>query len=170
MDVRFGTGGDPNMVENQRRFGRKGLDSVVPRDAAGNEASMPISYVWFASNGRINRKVYWQKGFLLMFLFQIVFQSIAMAIDFGLVTVLGPESIGRFVVAVIIGLPFLVFMLWVSFAVTVKRFHDRGRTAWFLLIVLIPFIGFIWLAVELMFLKGTSGENRFGPDPLTANA
>jgi len=35
---------------------------------------------------------------------------------------------------------------------------------------LIPVIGFIWLAVELMFLKGTSGENRFGPDPLTANA
>ncbi len=158
------------MAENQKRFGRKGLDSVVPRDAAGNEASMPISYVWFAFNGRINRKVYWQKGFLLVVLVQIVFQSIAMAIDFGLEAVLGPESIGRFVFAVIYGLPFLVFTLWVSFAVTVKRFHDRGRTGWFLLIALIPVIGFIWLAVELMFLKGTSGENRFGPDPLTANA
>ena len=31
------------MAENQKRFGRKGLDSVVPRDAAGNEASMPIA-------------------------------------------------------------------------------------------------------------------------------
>ena len=158
------------MLENQKRFGRKGLNSVEPRDAAGNEASMPISYVWFASKGRINRKVYWQKGFLLMFLFQIVFQSIAMAIDFSLVAVLGPESVGRFVVAVILGLPFLVFTFWVSFAVTVKRLHDRGRTGWFFLIALIPVIGLIWLAVELMFLKGTSGENRFGPDPLTANA
>ena len=111
-----------------------------------------------------------RRTFLLMFLFQIVFQSIAMAIDFSLVAVLGPDSIGRFVVAVILGLPFLVFTFWVSFAVTVKRLHDRGRTGWFFLIALIPVIGFIWLAVELMFLKGTSGENRFGPDPLTANA
>ena len=27
------------------------------------------------------------------------------------------------------------------------------------------FIGFIWGLVEMYFLKGTNGPNRFGPDP-----
>ncbi|MGZ3295479.1 MAG: DUF805 domain-containing protein, partial [Xanthobacteraceae bacterium] len=28
------------------------------------------------------------------------------------------------------------------------------------------YIGFIWGLVEMGFLKGTNGPNRFGPDPL----
>jgi uncharacterized membrane protein YhaH (DUF805 family) len=30
------------------------------------------------------------------------------------------------------------------------------------------YIGFIWGLVEMYFLKGTNGPNRFGPDPLSA--
>jgi uncharacterized membrane protein YhaH (DUF805 family) len=56
--------------------------------------------------------------------------------------------------------------IWVGIAAGAKRCHDRDRTGWFQLIVLIPIIGAIWLLIELGFLKGSEGENRFGPDPL----
>ncbi|HAE49771.1 MAG TPA: DUF805 domain-containing protein, partial [Tistrella mobilis] len=51
-------------------------------------------------------------------------------------------------------------------AIGARRCHDRGRSGWFQLIMLIPLIGWIWLLVEIGFLRGTEGPNRFGPDPL----
>jgi uncharacterized membrane protein YhaH (DUF805 family) len=81
-------------------------------------------------------------------------------------------------------------VLWCCAAITAKRLHDRNRSGWWL----IPFLavpGFydqfesrvgtsmfagvisfvvsvlgIWAFVELIILKGTTGPNRFGPDPL----
>ena len=50
--------------------------------------------------------------------------------------------------------------------VYIKRFHDRDKSGWWVLIGLIPIIGALWLLVELGFLKGTDGPNRFGP-PVT---
>jgi MFS transporter, MHS family, citrate/tricarballylate:H+ symporter len=49
--------------------------------------------------------------------------------------------------------------------VGVKRCHDLDRSGWFVLIGLIPIIGSIWLLIELGFLRGTVGTNRFGPEP-----
>ncbi len=53
-----------------------------------------------------------------------------------------------------------------SIMVQVRRCHDRGRSGWFILCSLIPVAGPIWVLVELGFLRGTEGPNRFGPDPL----
>lgn len=55
--------------------------------------------------------------------------------------------------------------IWPAFAVNVKRLHDRGKSGWFLLLLLIPIIGPIWLFIEIGFLPGKAGENRYGPDP-----
>ena len=46
----------------------------------------------------------------------------------------------------------------------VRRLHDTHRSGWWFWIKLVPVIGLIWYIV-LMFLKGTKGDNRFGPDP-----
>ena len=56
----------------------------------------------------------------------------------------------------IITIPFISVMC--------RRLHDTNRRAWFILLYLIPFFGVIWLLV-LCSLKGTEGENRYGPDP-----
>ena len=32
----------------------------------------------------------------------------------------------------------------------------------------VPVLGFFWVLIELGFLQGTTGENRFGEDPLSA--
>ena len=46
----------------------------------------------------------------------------------------------------------------------------RGRSGWFQLIMLIPIIGSIWLLVEVGFLRGTVGSNKYGDDPLMIDA
>ena len=60
-----------------------------------------------------------------------------------------------------------VFVLaWIELAVAAKRWHDREKSALWILFSFIPIIGQIWTLVELGFIKGTKGHNRFGPDPV----
>ena len=56
-------------------------------------------------------------------------------------------------------------MLWVSLAVSVKRWHDRDMSGWWILSGLVPLIGGIVAIIQTGFLRGTVGDNRFGPDP-----
>ncbi len=56
-------------------------------------------------------------------------------------------------------------LVWISFAITVKRWHDRDKSGWWILIGMIPIIGPIWQFVETGCLRGTIGSNRYGPDP-----
>jgi uncharacterized membrane protein YhaH (DUF805 family) len=63
-----------------------------------------------------------------------------------------------------------VLGLWMSLAVAAKRFHDRGKTAWWVLIGLVPIVGFIWYLVDLGILEGEEGANKYGPDPRVPRA
>jgi uncharacterized membrane protein YhaH (DUF805 family) len=37
---------------------------------------------------------------------------------------------------------FMLLFLWTGFAVSAKRYHDRGKAAWWVLIIFVPLIGF----------------------------
>lgn len=52
-----------------------------------------------------------------------------------------------------------------NLAALVRRLHDTDRSGWWYWIALIPLIGIILLIVWLA-SRGTSGNNRFGADPL----
>ena len=55
----------------------------------------------------------------------------------------------------------LVFALLViipGLAVSIRRLHDQNRSGWW---ILVPLVG----AIMIMFIGGTPGPNRFGPDP-----
>jgi uncharacterized membrane protein YhaH (DUF805 family) len=54
-----------------------------------------------------------------------------------------------------------------NLAVGARRLHDTNRSGFWLFIGLLPLIGWIWLIV-LWCVRGTSGKNRFGEDPLAA--
>ncbi len=51
-----------------------------------------------------------------------------------------------------------------SLAVAVRRLHDTGRSGWWLLIGLVPIVGWILLIVWYA-TDGDAGANDFGPDP-----
>ena len=61
-------------------------------------------------------------------------------------------------VAVIVGLALIIPGL----AVAVRRLHDTDRSGWWLLISIIPIIG--WLVLLYFFvISGTPGPNKYGP-------
>ena len=49
--------------------------------------------------------------------------------------------------------------------VQVRRLHDIGKSGWWLLLCLIPLIGFIILLIW-MIRQGETAENQYGPNPL----
>lgn len=60
----------------------------------------------------------------------------------------------------------ILITIWPSLAIYAKRWHDRDKSGWWTLIGLVPIIGGLWMLIELGFLRGTEGPNRFGPDPI----
>jgi uncharacterized membrane protein YhaH (DUF805 family) len=52
-----------------------------------------------------------------------------------------------------------------SLAVSVRRLHDVDRSGWWYLLSLIPIIGTLVLLYWYV-QPGTSGDNRFGPEPV----
>ncbi len=78
-----------------------------------------------------------------------------------MMVVLWPASILYCLVALALLIP--------GIAVTIRRLHDTDRSGWTLLFALIPLVGALLLLVFYI-TEGTSGPNRFGPDPKAANA
>ena len=76
-------------------------------------------------------------------------------------------QIGAYVVAAWLGgIVVNLLLIWPALAVSVKRWHDRDKSGWWVLLNLLPVIGWLWALVDNGFLRGTDGPNRYGPDPL----
>jgi uncharacterized membrane protein YhaH (DUF805 family) len=58
-----------------------------------------------------------------------------------------------------------LIIAWPAIAISIKRWHDRDKAGWWLLILFVPVVG-IWNLIECGFLPGTPAANRFGPDPM----
>lgn len=141
---------------------------------------MEIARLWFDFKGRLNRGKYW-------------FITIANALIFAafLLTALALHSAPLGILTGLVAIPLFISAL----AVTVKRLHDRSKSAWWVLLfyilpivlsgakeilaslegaafaaaVIVAIIGTvisIWAFVEIGCLRGTRGANRYGPDPL----
>ena len=60
---------------------------------------------------------------------------------------------------------FSLATIWPTLAIAVKRAHDRDWPGPFILLLFVPLVQF-WPMIELWFLRGTIGSNRFGADPI----
>lgn len=113
--------------------------------------------------GRASRSEYW--FFYLATVIVIVVAGMldrALGLDFKMANPMTglEQSMGYGWLYVIAGLALLV----PSLAAMVRRLHDTNRSGWWWLIALTG-IGAIVLLVWFV-SKGTTGENRYGPDPL----
>jgi uncharacterized membrane protein YhaH (DUF805 family) len=61
----------------------------------------------------------------------------------------------------------LLALILPSLAVGIRRLHDLGRSGWWWLIAVIPFVGSIVLLIWFC-QRGTHGDNLYGADPLEA--
>ncbi|MPY71564.1 MAG: DUF805 domain-containing protein [Alphaproteobacteria bacterium] len=103
-------------------------------------------------SGRSRRAEYWY-----FYLFCVL---VSIGLDI-LSRVLAPADL----LAQLVQLIFALATLIPSISVGVRRLHDIDRTGWWMLLWLVPFLGWIVLIVFAC-LRGTDGPNRFGPDPL----
>jgi len=113
------------------------------------DEAMSLPQILFSFRGRIPRKTYWLYGVL-----GLLMVSVMATLLFGIA---GVEERRAEVLANLL-------IAWPAAAISAKRWHDRGQSAWWLLINLVPVVGVIWSLVVNGFLRGTVGANRFGED------
>lgn len=131
--------------------------------------------LYLSLDGRINRKPFWL-GLLVMVIVTWVLEFVLFAIfgvnmmpnvdpnaDPAAAAEAASAMMGKMMVP--LGILWLI-IIWPAICLYAKRWHDRDKSGWWTLIGLVPVIGGIWMLVELGFLRGTEGPNRFGPDPL----
>ena len=95
-------------------------------------------------SGRARRTEYW--------MFFLVYFVIALVIG----VVEGLLSIGGYLTGI-----FALVHLLPSLGVTVRRLHDTGRSGWWLLLMLVPFIGGLFLLYWAV-LPSQPSANAFG--------
>ena len=110
------------------------------------------NYVGFSGRAPRSEFWYWE-------LFAVLAAIVAAILDSGFFPYSDVSPITA-VTSIVLFLPGL--------AMAVRRLHDIDRTGWWVLLAL-TIIGAILLIVWACF-KGTSGPNRFGPDPLAGSA
>jgi uncharacterized membrane protein YhaH (DUF805 family) len=128
--------------------------------------------LYFSANGRISRQQFWHGVFGI-----VVILVLVMLILMRLVPVLAAFAFVYWPVALII--------------LSIKRLHDRGKSGWWVVVfIILPtaldtlgdtltegepvwWLSFVamcafglWGLIEIGFLRGTEGDNEYGPDPL----
>ena len=102
----------------------------------------------FSLNGRIGRRTWWLWAAMLgLAMYATVLLRVA-----GVSATVTDTAVN-------------LLLLWPAVALSVKRWHDRGKSGWWVLVALVPFIGWLWMLVENGLLKGTAGPNKFGDAP-----
>lgn len=111
-------------------------------------------WIWFlfSFKGRISRKPFW--FFNLCILTSAIVLGLFTGHSNDITEISKPQ------------LMFMVWIFWPNLAVQAKRWHDRNKSALWVLINFIPIAGPIWALIENGLLPGTRGPNRFGDDPL----
>ena len=104
-------------------------------------------------SGRARRQEYW-----LFVLFNIIAAFVVGLIGGCLASVTGVGAVA------FLGAIYNLAVLIPSLAVFCRRMHDTGRSGWWWLIGLIPFVGGIVLLVFCC-LDSQPGENKYGPNP-----
>lgn len=115
--------------------------------------SKPIFSDLFAFHGRRNRKSY-VLYLVCLIVILVVIWGIAGAITSGAES--GAPLIIAYVISIILGIS--------SWIVGAQRCRDFGWSGWAILISIIPAVGTIFL-IAILFVPGTAGPNKFGPDP-----
>jgi uncharacterized membrane protein YhaH (DUF805 family) len=144
--------------------------------------------LFFSLEGRIGRMKFWLGLLVYLLAFTALWGAIYFLFLLSQSWVVIPSlEIALAIIVVLIG--------WFGlFAIGTKRLHDRGKSGAWMLVFMVPTLalsllsealgesliaiglsvaGFafvIWALIELGLLRGTTGENQYGDDPLVPSA
>jgi uncharacterized membrane protein YhaH (DUF805 family) len=131
---------------------------AAPRATA---APLSLKQMLFSFEGRIRRGQYWAYvlgGSAISMLVLVAFTALVMGLT------QGASADRRSTLATYVLLALYPPMIWMGAALQAKRWHDRNRSAWWMLLGAIPLAN-IWVMIEVGFLAGTPGSNDYGPPP-----
>lgn len=151
------TGGELQSEEqgnptNQQRMAQPLIQPTVQR-REGNLVDMLFSF-----RGRLNRQRYFLRMFcvgMIIGIISSVFSGIGFMVgDLTIILVMTCMS-------VLVSIPGWVAEIFLM----IRRFHDLGKSGWYVLTLIIPLID-IGVILYLLFAPGTAGANEYGDDPL----
>jgi uncharacterized membrane protein YhaH (DUF805 family) len=104
---------------------------------------------WFRWSGRLRR---------LAFLYRIVVASLLFTVAYVFIERIAGHG------ATLVAYP---AFFAAAAAACVGRLHDQARSAWWLLVAIVPVLGPLVLGALLVLRRGTQGDNQYGDDPRT---
>ncbi|MGY6569832.1 MAG: DUF805 domain-containing protein [Salinarimonas sp.] len=107
--------------------------------------NLDLAYLFTSPEGRIGRQRWWI-GVAILFALWLLLNAL-----------FGVDGLVPFVLSIL--------LMIAGIMLHIKRFHDRDKSGWWVLILFVPILGFIWAVIDLGILEGSPGPNRFGPDP-----
>jgi len=116
----------------------------LPRDTTS-----PL-FIFLALRGRVSRRTFWLYGVLANIGLALLGHAL-----------LGIAGVSRANAELTVNL----LLVYPAVAVSAKRWQDRDRAPWWVLVTLIPVVGWIWALADNGFVRGTPGQNRFGEAP-----
>lgn len=154
----------PEAAPNQGRGETEGMPDSSGRASRlspdfPHAPNMSTSWGLFSFTGRIGRGTY----LATVIITSIVIVPIELVVVFAAGYPETPEAVD--VATGFIAIP----AIWIFLATHVKRWHDLGYFGWIVALAFIPVVNavyFLAALVCLVFIKGTTGPNKYGADPL----
>ena len=106
--------------------------------------------------GRVSRKTYWLCGLLPALILCVARVALCSP------AAVTAEACSRLDFPVWVTLIVVSPAIYIGLVLSVKRSHDLGRTPFFSLVLLVPLLN-LWPLITFAFVKGTEGDNKYGP-------
>ncbi len=117
-------------------------------------------------SGRSRRSEYWLAVLANCIIIMIAYTVLFIPLICDIVSNGEPSGVS-FVVVAVVGIILLIYSFAVIvpvLAMGVRRLHDTGKSGWYMLMSLIPYVGPIILII-FMATDSQSGTNQYGPNP-----
>ncbi|MDR0796980.1 MAG: DUF805 domain-containing protein [Tannerella sp.] len=153
VDVKYAPVAAPNINNGAKKHEEASL--LPPPEYNGFRWFLKTLIHYADFSGRARRREYWYFTlFNLIFYFAwAILTGIIYGVTDGDIETLPIALYGYFILTMLPGM-----------AVSIRRLHDLGKSGRMWFVVLIPFVGVIWLLI-LMATEGDANENEYGPDP-----
>jgi uncharacterized membrane protein YhaH (DUF805 family) len=124
----------------------------IPKSILKSDFPKGLLWYLFSPKGRINRWQFWLGAILTPVVASLSMTILyAIGVNEDLVTKISVISVA--------------IMIWIPAVQQIKRWHDRDKSGSYILVCLIPFFGWLWVAIECGLLPGTDGPNIYGDGP-----
>ena len=127
---------------------------------------MPNNKTWYHFSGRIGRLRYLSYQFFMIITFYVIllFLLFITGLTADVDSLDSNNTLFVIILTVFILPLYIISTIYTAIIYPKRRLNDLGRSGWFQLAILIPFLNLI-LIIFLVFAKGDEGVNQYGAPP-----